>query len=344
VKSYKLSYLAKHIHGQLIGDSDHEIEDVSAIETANERHLSFFYHKRYRPILKSTSAGALILDRKSANLYSGNQIIVDDPRLAFARISQLFHPSPSFKPGIHPTAIIDGSSEIPDTAHIGPYCVIGRNVSIGEHVYVGAYCYIDDFVSIGNSSQIFPRVTIHSDSVLGENCKIQSGVVIGCDGFGFVWDGSKWVYMPQIGRAILGDNIVIGANSTIDRGALKDTIVEDGVITDNQVLIAHNCVIGEHSALAGFVGIAGSSVIGKRVRLGGRCTILGHIQICDDTFISSNSLVTSSIKKPGMYSSAIRVDEAGNWRKNSARINQLDRIVRKINKIERMLNNKVKEQ
>ena len=264
-------------------------------------------------------------------------LFVINPYLGYAQAVALLHSEPLPEPGIHPSA------SVADTAKIGLNVAVGANSSIaddaiiGDGVMIGAGCRIGHGVVIGESTQLKANVVVEYNCQIGQRCRIQAGAVIGSDGFGYARDGQRWVHIPQTGRVVIADDVEIGANTTIDRGAIDDTLIEQGVILDNQIQVAHNVVIGEYTAIAGCVGIAGSARIGKRCTIGGATTILGHLEIADDVHINGMSLVTSSIKKPGAYASSTPLDDVKVWRKNFIRLRQLDAFVKRVQGLEKSL-------
>ena len=281
-----------------------------------------------------TAAGAVILTESDASRYTGTSLIVDDPHLCFARAAQWLHPLPVFRPGTHPTAVIGPASRIATTAWIGPYSVVEDGVEIGEGAYVGPGCFIGNHVTIGARPRLVAHVTIGDRCAIGEDCLLHSGAVIGSDGFGYARDGEQWQKVPQLGRVVMGNSVEIGANTTIDRGALNDTVIGSGVKLDNQIQIAHNVHIGDNTAIAACVGIAGSTRIGKRCTIGGQAGITGHLEIADDVHITAGSLVTSSIKQAGASSSSLKAEPAEKWRRNAARLHHLDEMARRLSKLE----------
>lgn len=329
-----LAELARRFHGRVRGNPDQPIERVSALERAGPRDIAFVAGKKYLPQLALTRAGAVILTAADAERYAGNALLVDEPHLCFALVANLLHPAPPPTPGVHPSARVDPSARIAPTACVGPNCVIEAGATLGERVYLGPGCLIGRDSVVGDGTRLIARVAVLHECVLGGNGLLHPGAVIGSDGFGYARDGVRWLKIPQIGRAVLGDDVEVGANTTIDRGALADTVIGDGVKLDNQIQIAHNVRIGEHTAVAGCVGIAGSAVIGRRCTIGGHTGILGHLEIADDVHITAGSLVTGSITQPGTYSSSLKVEPVEQWRRNAARLRHLDELARRLRHIE----------
>ncbi|MDH3693725.1 MAG: UDP-3-O-(3-hydroxymyristoyl)glucosamine N-acyltransferase [Gammaproteobacteria bacterium] len=333
----KLTELAFHVNGEVKGDAEKKIDSVASISRARENSLTFFVKNRAVGDLRNTKAGVVLLTPEFSEQCECNRIVVDDPYAAFAKVARLLHPHPSVVSGIHASAIVSDSAEIAATASIGPLCVVGNNTVIGERVMLGAHCAIGANVTIGDDSRLHDRITICSDSVIGQRCEIMPGVVIGGDGFGYAEDDGKWLKIPQLGRVVIGDDVDIGANTTIDRAALDDTSIGDGVKLDNQIQIAHNVQIGEHTIMAGCTAVAGSASIGKRCRFGGHASILGQLEIVDDVYVNATSVVTRSIKTAGIYSSAIAVQENNRWQKVAGRLHRLNELAERVHKLEKQI-------
>jgi UDP-3-O-[3-hydroxymyristoyl] glucosamine N-acyltransferase len=315
--------LVKKLGGELIGDSNILINSVASLESAHQKSISFFNNPRYADLLKTTKSAVVIVNRESLSFRKGASIVVDNPYLYFAKVSQLLNPTKPLKKEIHKSAIIHPSCKLGQDIYIGPNVVIDENVSIDDSVVIHTSSMIEADSVIGKASVIHPHVVIKASTIIGKNCTLYSGCVIGSDGFGYAKDDSKWLAIPQIGRVILGDNVDIGSNSTIDRGALDDTIISSGVKIDNLVQIGHNCMIGENTIIAGCVGIAGSAKIGKNCAIGGAAMILGHLLITDDVTISPGSMITRSIKTPGTYTALMPFQDHEAWLKTAARIRRL---------------------
>ncbi|CAM8335054.1 LpxD UDP-3-O-[3-hydroxymyristoyl] [Candidatus Methylopumilus universalis] len=315
--------LVKKLGGELIGDSNILINSVASLESAHKNSISFFNNPRYLDLLKTTKAAVVIIDRDDLPDRSGTSIVIDNPYLYFAKVSQLLNPSKSLKKEVHKSAIIHPSCKLGLDIYVGPNVVIDENVSIDDDVVIHAGSMIEADSVIGKASVIHPHVVIKANTVIGKSCTLYAGCVIGSDGFGYAKGDSKWLAIPQIGRVILGDNVDIGSNSTIDRGALDDTIISSGVKIDNLVQIGHNCMIGENTIIAGCVGIAGSAKIGKNCAIGGAAMILGHLSITDDVTISPGSMITRSIKTSGTYTALMPFQNHEAWLKTAAKIRRL---------------------
>jgi UDP-3-O-[3-hydroxymyristoyl] glucosamine N-acyltransferase len=303
MRDYSLAEIAQLIGAQVQGDLNLRITGIASLEMAASGKISFLDNKKYHSLLHDTKASAVILHPDNAKECPVAALIISDPYVAFARITALFSEIPSMTPGIHPTAIIGRNCTIPESVRIGAYSVIGDNVSLGENTQIGSHCVIQQDCQLGENCRLYDRVTLYYQTQLGNNVTIHSGAVLGADGFGFANEKGKWIKIHQLGRAVIGNNVDIGANTTIDRGALKDTIIEDDVIIDNQVQIAHNVKIGQGSAIAACTGIAGSTTIGKYCQLGGSVGVNGHIKLADHVKVVGGTDIIRSIDKSGIYAS-----------------------------------------
>ena len=332
-----LKKLADLIGAEFVGGSDLLVEGVASLSSATSHQVSFLSSDKFLSDLSLTQAAAVILSPGRGDQFNGNQLVIDDPYLGYARAASFFHPFLLTDRGRSPTATIHTTASIAEGSWIGPQCTIMENVEIEEEVFVGAGTVIGDRCKIGRGSRLMSNVTLMSDTVVGDGCIIHSGAVLGSDGFGFAKDGQHWVKIPQLGRVLIGDMVEIGANSTIDRGALEDTIIENGVKIDNLVHIAHNVRVGENSAMAAMVGVAGSTDIGKGCTFGGQAGIVGHLEIVDGAHFTSRSMITRSIKNPGVYSSGIPADTSQKWRRNIVQFRKLNETVKRLRAVERRL-------
>jgi UDP-3-O-[3-hydroxymyristoyl] glucosamine N-acyltransferase len=333
-----LNELASRFDYDQIGDTNHEVEGVATLKNAQSHQISFLSNSKYLSLLKDTKAGIVIMSKDCHESYSGNKILAKDPYVAFAKIASLFQNRSLSFTGIHKTAIIADSAQIAKNVMIGPYSIVGENTVIKENTVLEAHVTIGDNCQIGTSCMIKPNVTISYDSHLGDRVIVHPGAVIGADGFGLARDVKGWIKVPQLGAVSIGDDCEIGANTTIDRGTLDDTVLENDVRLDNQIQIAHNVHIGAHTVMAGCSAVAGSAKIGKNCLVGGGVGILGHLQVCDNVTLQSMALVTRSIKKEGSYSSVSPIQETKEWRKSAVRIKQLDKIARQLAKLEKNIN------
>ncbi|MBL1260915.1 MAG: UDP-3-O-(3-hydroxymyristoyl)glucosamine N-acyltransferase [Thiotrichaceae bacterium] len=332
-----LAQLASHLGCEFDGDASCLISGVATLVDATSGDLSFLVSSKYRADLAATQASVVVMADQNRRAYAGNVLIAKDPYLTYARAAQLFYPERRHEGGVHPAAVVDPTAQIDAAAWVDALCVIGPEVVVGANAQIGAGCILDRDITIGRDCRLLANVTIHGHASLGERCVIQPGVVIGSDGFGYANDQGKWVKIPQVGGVILGDDVEVGANTTIDRGALSDTIIGNGVILDNQVQIAHNVHIGEQTAIAGCTGVAGSTHIGKRCAIGGHVGIVGHLTIADGVHVSAKTFVSQSIDKAGFYSSGTPIELNARWRKNFVRMKQLDEMARRIKTLEKMV-------
>ncbi|MEX2474967.1 UDP-3-O-(3-hydroxymyristoyl)glucosamine N-acyltransferase [Marinobacter sp.] len=332
---YRLGDIATELGAELNGDPDTPINGIATLQAAVPGQIAFLANPSYVRYLKNTQASAVILSPSVASESPTNVLLLDNPYLGYARLSHWFDPVPRPISGIHPTAVVDPSARIADSASVGPQVVIEAKADIGEGVVVGAGSVIGARCHIGAHSVLRPRVTLAHETVVGQRCLIQSGAVVGSDGFGFANEKGVWHRIAQIGKVVLGDDVEVGANTTIDRGALDDTVIGDGVKLDNLIQIAHNVRIGDHSAMAAMVGIAGSTHIGKHCVFGGASGVAGHLNIADQVHLTGMTLVTGDIREPGVYSSGTSADKNRQWRKNAVRFRQLDTMARKLRELEK---------
>lgn len=335
--SYRLSDIAAQLGGRVLGDGEVRIAQIATLEHAQSCHISFLTNSKYRAQLADTQAGAVILGEADADATALPRIVSDNPYAYFARVSALLNPLPEAQPGVHPGAVIGAGAKIDATASIAATAVIGDGAAIGAFSVIGEGCCIGANVVIGSHARLYPRVVIYHDCVIGDNLIAHSGAVIGSDGFGIAMDEGRWIKIPQIGRVVIGNDVEIGANTTIDRGALDDTVIEDGVKLDNQIQVAHNVHIGAHTAIAGCVGIAGSATIGKYCRIGGSAGILGHLQIADHVEIASFTLIGKSIREAGSYAAIYPFSKTEDWRKNAVHLRHLDDMAKRLKNLEQEL-------
>ncbi|MBD9439273.1 UDP-3-O-(3-hydroxymyristoyl)glucosamine N-acyltransferase [Pseudomonas sp. PDM04] len=331
----KLGQLAEFLGATLRGDAEKEITGLATLQEAGPAQLSFLANPQYRKYLAGSRAAALLLKPADAEGFAGDALVVPDPYLAYARISHLFDPKPKAVAGIHPTAVVAADAVVDPTASIGAFAVIESAARIGAGVSIGAHCFIGARSEVGEGGWLAPKVTLYHDVRIGKRVVIQSGAVLGGEGFGFANEKGIWQKIAQIGGVLVGDDVEIGVNTAIDRGALADTLIGNGVKLDNQIQIAHNVQIGDHTAMAACVGISGSTKIGKHCMLAGGVGLVGHIEICDKVFITGMTMVTHSITEPGSYSSGTAMQPAAEWRKSAARIRQLDDIARRLRQLEK---------
>ena len=331
----RLGELAASFGCELRGDPDALVDRVAPLQDAGAGAVSFLANPKYRRHLAGTRATVVVLDASSADQCPTNALVAVNPYATYARIAQVLYPVAAPAPGRHASAVVDASAIVDPTAVIGANACIGAHARIGAHAHIGPGCVILERVKVGAATRLVANVTVAADVRVGERCLLHPGVVIGADGFGHAPDTGGFVKIPQVGTVVLGNDVEIGANSTIDRGAIGDTVIADGVKIDNQVQVGHNCRIGEHTVISGCVGISGSVTIGRRCMLGGMVGVVGHLEIADDVYVTGKTMVTHSITKPGLYSGQLPFDEARRFRRNSARFQQLDELARRVRRLER---------
>jgi UDP-3-O-[3-hydroxymyristoyl] glucosamine N-acyltransferase len=330
--------LCKPLQARVVGNHDLILSGVAPLAQASRHHLSFLANPRYAAQVASSSAGAVVLteaDYSALNPSSTTTFILcAKPYVFFARAAQHFAQQAAAPPGIHSTASIDPAAVVHPTASIAAFAVISAGSQVMEGAIIGSQCVVSENCVIGAHSRIYARVTLYEGCKLGNRVIIHSGAVIGADGFGFANDDGAWIKIPQTGVVLIGDDCEIGANTTVDRGAMADTVIGTGVKIDNQVQIGHNVTVGDHTAIAGCVGIAGSTQIGRYVQLGGAAMILGHLTIADHVIISAASTVTRSITKPGFYTGIFPLDENAKWERSAALVRNLDKMRQRLSQLE----------
>ncbi len=332
--SWSLAEIAARVGAELRGDAGHIVTGLNTLAGAGPDQVSFLANPRYRPDLASTRAGAVLLRAQDAEDYSGNALLLANPYLAYAQLAAFFDRTPRPAAGIHATAVVGDRACIDASAAIGPRAVIGDDVEIGAGTVVEAGAVIQARARIGNDCRIRANAVIYHDCIVGNRVNIHSGAVIGGDGFGFANDKGRWRKIAQIGRVVIHDDVDIGANTTVDRGALGDTEIHEGVIIDNLVQVAHNVVIGAHTAIAACCGISGSTRIGTHCVLAGGVGVVGHIEIADHVQLTGMTMVTKSITEPGSYSSGTGFQSSEGWKKSAVRFRQLDEMARRLRLIE----------
>lgn len=332
---YSLDEIVNALGGLVVGDGSTLVRRVSSLANASTGDISFITDSKYEKALATSTASAFILRQAHAHLTTAPKIIADNPYAYFAKVSAFLNPVTVAPVGVASTAIVAVSAQVPATCSIGEFVVIGDNVVLGEHVVIKSSCVIENDVSIADNTCLEPNVTIKHHCEIGRSCHIFSGAVIGSDGFGYAEDSGRWIKIPQVGRAILQDHVDVGANTTIDRGALDDTIIEEGVKLDNLIQIGHNCVIGAHSVIAGCVGIAGSARIGKHCKIGGAAMVLGHLEIADNVTISPGSMITRSLTKSDTYTALMPFQTHRAWLNTAAKIRHLDDFADRIKSLEK---------
>ena len=332
---WRLDEIVARLGGQLEGDGSIVVSQAATLVSAQSGQIAFLANPKYRQQLQSTGASAVIVPPKFAGDTSLPRIIHPNSYAYYARVVGLLNPPDARPCGVHPSAVVH--SDVPASASVGENVVIGTGVAIGENVTLYPGCVVGDGVLIGEDSVLYPNVVVYRDCVIGKRAVVQAGAVIGSDGFGFAKEGDRWVKIPQIGRVLIGDDVEIGANTSIDRGALDDTIIGDGVKLDNQIQIAHNVVIGNHAAMAGCVGVAGSTRIGQRCTIGGAGMIIGHLELADDVHVSAGTMVTKSLRQPGQYTSIFPLESHEEWLQNAAQIKRLAKLAERVSDLEKKL-------
>ena len=341
---FRLGDIAAHVGGELVGDPERRITRIGPLDTATPTTLSFLAHPRYQQQLATTQAACVIVAPalRDAAALRGAVIVADDPYLCFARLTQWWavQTRPAAAPGVHASAIVDASAVLGSGVSVGPLVVIEAGARVDDAAVIGAQCFIGALASVGAGTRLAARVTLGTGCRIGERGIVHSGVVIGADGFGFAPNftdttAGRWEKIEQLGSVQIGNDVEIGANTCIDRGALDDTVIEDGVKLDNLVQVGHNVRIGAHSALAGCAGVAGSAVIGAHCTLGGGAIVLGHLKLVDHVHISAASVVMRSILKPGQYSGVFPIDDNAAWEKNAATLRQLHALRDRVRALEK---------
>jgi UDP-3-O-[3-hydroxymyristoyl] glucosamine N-acyltransferase len=330
-----LGDLAVRFGCELKGDPAAIVRRVATLANAEADALTFFANPSYRDQLRATRAGAVILASDDVEACPVATLVAGDPYAVYARAAALLHPPAAFEPGIHPSAVVAGSATIAPSAHVGATAVIGDEVTVGDYVAIGPGCFIGPRCRLGAWTRLHANVSLVEDVSVGARCIVHPGAVIGSDGFGNARDSEGWIKVPQVGGVLIGDDVEIGANTTIDRGAIDDTVIENGVRLDNLIQIAHNVRIGEHTAMASLSGVSGSTVIGRRCMFAGQAGIVGHIRICDDVVIGGATMVSKDIREPGFYSGSFPAEKGRDWKRKVARFRRLDELVRRVEKLEK---------
>jgi len=331
---YLLEELADKLNLAFSGDAERCITGLATLEAAGPDQLGFLSNSKYQAQLLATQAGAVILHPDFVDQCPVDCLITDSPYVAFARVSHLFDCSPTWPPGMHAAAVVASEAEVDPRASIGPHVVVEPGAYVGPDVVLGAGVYLGHGSRLGAGTRVFPNAVIYHDVHVGKNCTIHSQAVLGGDGFGYAPGPEGWEKICQIGGVRIGDGVEIGACTTIDRGALDHTVLEDGTIIDNLVQIAHNCRIGKNTAIAGCTGLAGSTIIGANCTLAGGVGVVGHVEICDDVHVTGMTMVTKSITEPGSYSSGTPMMTTRDWKRSAVRFSQLDAIQQRLGAVE----------
>ncbi|MBI0037355.1 UDP-3-O-(3-hydroxymyristoyl)glucosamine N-acyltransferase [Gilliamella sp. B14384H2] len=333
--AFRLEQLAEQLGATLYGDGELIITGVASMTSAKQGQITFLSDKKFQNNLSSCDASAVVMTEDSLKYWSGAALIVKDPYLCYAKLAQILDTTPLPAKDIADSAVIDPTVKLGNNIAIGANAVIESGVVLGDNCIIGAGCFIGKDTIIGAGTKLWSNISIYHNCVIGENCLIQSGTVIGADGFGYANDKGKWIKIPQLGRVVIGNNVEIGASTTIDRGALDDTVIGNGVIIDNQCQIAHNDIIGDYTAVAGGVIMAGSLTIGRHCLIGGASVINGHMEICDQVTVTGMGMVMRPITEPGVYSSGIPLQQNKVWRKTASLVLHIDEMNKRLKALEK---------
>ena len=335
-----LRQLAERCGAELAGDGDVIIDRVATLDSAGEGAIAFLSNPKYRGRLAGTRASAVIVAPDDAQATALPKLVTANPYAAYARVAAILHPPRAPAPGVHPTAVVAGSARVAASAAIGAHAVIGERAQVGERAAVGAGTVVGEDCTVGDDCLLYPRVVVYPRSAIGPRTIVHSGAVIGADGFGMAEQDGRWLKIPQLGRVVVGADVEIGANTTIDRGAIGDTVIDEDVKLDNQIQVGHNCHIGAHTAIAGCVGIAGSTTIGRNCKIGGAAMISGHLDIADGTVISASTGVFDSIRSPGVYTGSFPALPHREWKHVAAAARRLRSIFERLRALERAQSDK----
>ena len=334
---YTIMDLADAVGGVVDGDASLEINGINTPTEAIVGQITFLSDSRFKKELTNTAASAVILKQEDRDACPVTALIVTNPYVAYAKVAQLLYPAQKERNGIHSSVVTGEQCNIATDVWIGPHCFVGNNVHIATGCQIGPGCLIEDNVRIGPNTVLLGNVTVMHDCQIGEEVLIHPGAVIGSDGFGQANDDGRWLKIPQVGRVLIGDDVEIGANTTIDRGSIGDTVIEEGVKLDNLIHIAHNVHVGAHTVMAALTGIAGSTTIGRNCMIGGSVGISGHLTIADNVTLTGRTTVYQSIKEPGVFSSGTPTEPNRQWHKNFSRFKQLDEMMKRIKTLEKLV-------
>ncbi len=339
-----LAQIAARLGGRVVGDDAVLIRQVGSLERAGAGQIAFLANPKYRAQLATTRASAVVMAPAAEALTALPRILSDNPYAYFARLARLLNPEAPPEPGIDAAARVSSLAAVPASARVEAGATVGEGARIGERVSIGAGCHVGANAVIGDDSRLHPSVVVYDGCRIGARALIHSGAVIGADGFGIAEDGGVWVKVPQIGGVLIGDDVEIGASTTIDRGTIDDTVIEDGVKLDNQIQIGHNARIGAHTAMAGCAGVAGSATIGRHCTIGGAARILGHLTLADHVHVTAAAVISRSIRRPGTYSGIFPFDEHAAWTRNAALIRHLAELEARIRALEKGTAGKAKHE
>jgi len=336
-RAYRIAEIVTKLGGELVGDPAIEIRRLASLDSAGPGDLAFLSDTRYRSKLRTTRASAVILARAERDSTDLSRILCDDPYIYYAHAARLLSPERRPAPGVHPRALIEDGAKVPASATVGPGCYIGHGAQIEERVVLGANCSIGEEARIGEDSRLYPSVVVYPGCAVGKRAVIHAGVVIGADGFGMAAEADRWIKIPQTGGVTIGDDVEIGANTTIDRGALDDTVIEEGVKLDNHIQIGHNVRVGAHTAMAGCVAVAGSTRIGSHCAIGGAVRIIDHLTIADHVTIYAAAVVTKSITRAGTYAGTLPAAPSREWARTVAHLRNLNGVLERVRNLETRL-------
>ncbi len=334
-KRHTLAELARVAGAELRGEGSRPVRGVNTLDQAGPEEITFFSNPKYRRHLAHTRAAAVILSPEEAEHCPVDALVTDNPYLAWARVLRCFEETAVPEPGIHPDAVVHPEARVASGASVGPGAVVGAGSVIGEGAVIGPNCVVGHDVEIGEQTRLVALVTVLDRVRIGRRCLLHPGVVVGSDGFGLAQDGARWEKVPQLGSVVLEDDVEVGANTTIDRGAVHDTVIRRGVKLDNLIQVAHNVEIGEDTAIAACTGISGSTRIGARCTLAGGVGLVGHIELADDVHVTGFTMVTHSLKEPGVYSGGLAAVPHRQWKRNVPRIKRLDEMSRRLRELEK---------
>ena len=334
---FTLAELASRLGGRIAGNPEVVLEQVGTLETAGPSHLAFLSNPRYRSKLSATRAGAVILGADAESLTDRPRLVAENPYAAFARASALFNPPDTVEAGIAPGASVAAGAHVDPSAMVAPGASVAEGASIGARTEIGPGCHVGRGARIGADCRLYASVVVYHGCTIGDRVILHSGVVIGADGFGIAPEAGRWLKIPQVGGVRIGNDVEVGANTTIDRGAIEDTVIEDGVKLDNQIQIGHNCRVGAHTAMAGCVAVAGSARIGAHCTIGAASLILGHLELADGVHVSAGTVVSRSVRKPGTVTGLFPFDEHEAWQRNAAHLRSLDALARRVKALEKKL-------
>lgn len=332
--SISVGELAVQFGCELVGDPAATVSRISTLSNADSESLSFFANTAYREQLRQTTAAAVLVRPDDAGDCPVNALLAEDPYLAYAKIANVLYPFPDLDAGVHKSAVIASTASLSESGQVSANVFIDTDCVVGERVFIGPGVVLGPRCTIGNDTRLLANATLVQDVTIGERCIVHPGAVLGSDGFGNAKSDGGWVKVPQVGGVLIGSDVEIGANTTIDRGAIDDTIIGNGVRLDNLIQIAHNVIIGDHTAMAAFTGVSGSTIIGKRCMFGGQSGIVGHINICDDVVVGGATMISKDVSEPGFYTASFPAEKDRDWKRRVARFRRMDELVKRVRALE----------